>query len=174
VLLAAVHAQLAVLSQVVASGRRKCFYIYDLAASRVEQVQGIMGRQEKSFESFVTCPSSSNPLIAFLGNEGCIPLLSLKSRQSVGTLKMNGTVRTAAFSANGQELLTAGMICCPGKICGMDAHNRVQGILCQHNIAAVHEAALSSWQGMPPTAEVMTNGHELPEKSTSPICHCRH
>ncbi|DBB01100.1 hypothetical protein WJX77_009600 [Trebouxia sp. C0004] len=95
-------------AQIVASGRRKCFYIYDLAASRVERVQGIMGRQEKSFESFVTCPSSTNPLIAFLGNEGCIPLLSLKSRQSVGTLKMNGTVRTAAFSASGQELLTAG------------------------------------------------------------------
>ena len=89
-----------------------------------------MGRQEKSFESFVTCPSSSNPLIAFLGNEGCIPLLSLKSRQSVGTLKMNGTVRTAAFSASGQELLTAGMTCCPGKICGMGAHNRVQGTFC--------------------------------------------
>ena len=94
--------------QIVASGRRKGFFIYDLAASRVEQVQGILGRQEKSCESFVTCPSGSNPLVAFLGNEGCIPLVSLKSRQSVGTLKMNGTVRTAAFTADGQELLTAG------------------------------------------------------------------
>lgn len=100
-----------IIIQVVASGRRKCFYIYDLAASRVERVQGIMGRQEKSFESFVTCPSGSNPLVAFLGNEGCIPLLSLKSRQSVGTLKMNGTVRTACFTTNGQELLTAGTLC---------------------------------------------------------------
>lgn len=145
------------LTQVVASGRRKCFYIYDLAASRVERVQGIVGRQEKSFESFVTCPSSSNPLVAFLGNEGCIPLLSLKSRQSVGTLKMNGTVRTAAFSANGQELLTAGMTCRPGNICGMEAHNMVQELLC--GIAAVHEAVLSSWQRAPPAAEVMTKSH---------------
>ena len=93
----------------VAAGRRKCFYIYDLAASRVEKVQGILGREEKSFESFVTCPSSSSPLVAFLGNEGCVPLVSLKSRQSVTTLKMNGTVRTAAFTASGQELLTSGM-----------------------------------------------------------------
>lgn len=96
------------LLQIVASGRRKGFFIYDLAAARVEQVQGILGRQEKSCESFVTCPSGSNPLVAFLGNEGCIPLVSLKSRQSVGTLKMNGTVRTATFTADGQELLTAG------------------------------------------------------------------
>ena len=92
----------------MASGRRKGFFIYDLAASRVEKVQGILGRPEKSCESFVTCPSSSNPLVAFLGNEGCIPLVSLHSRQSIGTLKMNGTVRTAAFTADGQELLTAG------------------------------------------------------------------
>ena len=92
----------------MASGRRKGFFIYDLAASRVEKVQGILGRQEKSCEGFVTCSSSSNPLVAFLGNEGCIPLVSLQSRQSVGTLKMNGSVRTAAFTADGQELLTAG------------------------------------------------------------------
>lgn len=76
----------------------------------MERVQGIVGRQEKSFESFVACPSSSNPLVAFLGNEGCVPLISLKSRQSVGTLKMNGTVRTAAFTGDGQELLTAGTV----------------------------------------------------------------
>ncbi len=110
--------------QVVASGRRKSFYIYDLAASRVERVQGIMGRQENSFESFVTCPSSSNPLIAFLGNEGCIPLLSLKSRQSVGTLKMNGTVRTAAFTASGQELLTAGAVLAICNVLQKPVHSR--------------------------------------------------
>ena len=100
------------LLQVVTSGRRKFFYIYDLAASKVEKVQGILGRDEKSYETFVTCPSSSNPLVAFIGNQGCIPLLSLKSRQSVGTLKINGTVRTAAFTADGQELLTAGELAC--------------------------------------------------------------
>lgn len=94
--------------QVVTSGRRKFFYIYDLAASKVEKVQGILGQDEKSYETFAACPSSSNPLIAFIGNRGCVPLLSLKSRQSIGILKINGTVRTAAFTADGQELLTAG------------------------------------------------------------------
>jgi len=79
----------------------------------------------------------------------------------VGTLKMNGTVRTAAFSANGQELLTAGMTCCPGKVCGMGAHNTVQETVCRHNSAAVHEAALSllCWQDAPPAAKVMTHLH---------------
>ena len=72
------------------------------------QVAGLVGRPEKSLESFAACPSQDNPLVAFLGNEGCVPLVSLRSRQCVGDLKMSGTVRTAAFSSDGLELLTSG------------------------------------------------------------------
>ncbi len=67
-----------------------------------------MGRPEKSLETFAACPAPDNPLVAFLGNEGCVPLVSLRSRQCVGDLKMSGTVRTATFSSDGQELLTSG------------------------------------------------------------------
>ena len=72
------------------------------------QVAGLVGRPEKSLEAFAACPAPDNPLVAFLGNEGCVPLVSLRSRQCVGDLKMSDTVRTAAFSADGQELLTSG------------------------------------------------------------------
>ena len=72
------------------------------------QVAGLVGRPEKSLETFAACPAPDNPLVAFLGNEGCAPLVSLRSRQCVGDLKMSGTVRTAAFSSDGQELLTSG------------------------------------------------------------------
>lgn len=74
------------------------------------QVAGLVGRPEKSLESFAACPAPDNPLVAFLGNEGCVPLVSLRSRQCVGDLKMSGTVRTAAFSADGLELLTSGAV----------------------------------------------------------------
>ena len=67
-----------------------------------------MGRPEKSLEAFAACPAPGNPLVAFLGNEGSVPLVSLRSRQAVGDLKMSGTARTAAFSADGLELLTSG------------------------------------------------------------------
>ena len=40
--------------------------------------------------------------------QGCIPLVSLRSRQCVGDLKMAGTVRAAAFTADGGHLLTSG------------------------------------------------------------------
>ena len=95
--------------QIVASGRRRHFYIYDVATSAVERVSALLSRHDNSVESFAACSSSSNPLVAFLGNEGSMPLVSLRSRQSVGALKMNGKVRTAAFSSDGAELLTSGV-----------------------------------------------------------------
>lgn len=74
------------------------------------QVAGLVGRPERSLESFVACPAPDNPLLAFLGAEGCVPLVSLRSRQAVGDLKMSGTVRAASFSGDGQQLLTSGAL----------------------------------------------------------------
>ena len=95
--------------QAVAAGRRKFFYIFDLGAAKVERISGVFGRDERSLESFATCATpAADPLLAFLGRDGCIPLVSLKSRQAVGSLKMSGTAKTAAFSADGQQLITSG------------------------------------------------------------------
>ena len=40
---------------------------------------------------------------------GSVAMVSLQSRQLLFKLKMNGTARTAAFSADGLELLTMGV-----------------------------------------------------------------
>ena len=53
----------------VAAGRRKHFYVFDLAAAAVERVAGLTGRPERSLESFAACSATDNPLIAFLGNQ---------------------------------------------------------------------------------------------------------
>ena len=50
----------------------------------------------------------------FLG--GYIALVSLKSRQHVGSLKMSGTARAAAFSPDGNDLLTMGAPLAPGPL----------------------------------------------------------
>lgn len=55
--------------QVVAAGRRKHFYVFDLAAAAVERVAGLTGRPERSLESFAACSAADNPLVAFLGNQ---------------------------------------------------------------------------------------------------------
>lgn len=97
---------------VLASGHRRFFYCLDLESASVERVAGIQGCEDKSLARFAAPPAAScadqRACVAFLGNEGRVPLVSLRSRQWVGELKMSGTVRSAAFSADGTQLLTAG------------------------------------------------------------------
>lgn len=93
-------------SNVIISGRRKFAYSFDLINARVDRIGPLVGRDEKSLESFEVSPDSNT--IAFLGNDGHILLVSTKTKELIGTLKMNGTVRSAAFTNNGQQLLTFG------------------------------------------------------------------
>lgn len=57
-------------------------------------------------ESFEVSPDSDT--IAFVGNEGYVLLVSSRTKELIGTLKMNGTVRSMAFTSDGQKLLTSG------------------------------------------------------------------
>ncbi|CAN6469603.1 unnamed protein product [Victoria cruziana] len=93
-------------SQAIISGRRKFFYSLDIVNAKVDRVGPLLGREEKSLESFEVSPDSS--VIAFTGNDGYILLVSSKSKQLIGTLKMNGTARTLAFANDGHQLLSSG------------------------------------------------------------------
>ncbi|KZV22518.1 hypothetical protein F511_09040 [Dorcoceras hygrometricum] len=93
-------------SQVIISGRRKFAYSFDLVKGRVDKLGPLIGREEKSLESFEVSPDSNT--IAFLGHEGYILLVSSKTKELIGTLKMNGTVRSVAFTKDGQQLLSSG------------------------------------------------------------------
>lgn len=93
-------------SQVIISGRRKFFHVLDLVKASVDKVGPLVGREEKSLESFEVSPDSD--MIAFLGNEGYILLVSSKTKELIGTLKMNGTLRSAAFTDDGRQLLSSG------------------------------------------------------------------
>ncbi|XWS73563.1 hypothetical protein CRYUN_Cryun02cG0139900 [Craigia yunnanensis] len=92
-------------SQVIRAGRRK-FYCFDLVKAKVDKIGPLVGREEKSLEVFEASPDSST--IAFLGNEGYILLVSSKTKELFGTLKMNGTVQSLAFSDDGKQLLSSG------------------------------------------------------------------
>ena len=93
-------------SEIFLCGRRKYFYVYDLAAATVRKVQGIMGRQEKCATSLYVAPDNSHLVV--LGNCGHISLLSRQTKQWVGDLKMNHDARAAAFGTDGRSLFTAG------------------------------------------------------------------
>ncbi|KAL3623910.1 hypothetical protein CASFOL_032726 [Castilleja foliolosa] len=106
-------------SQAIISGRRKFAYTFDLVNARVDKIGPLAGRDEKSLESFEISPDSKT--IAFLGNEGYILLVSTKTKELIGTLKMNGTVRSIAFTNNGEKLLSTGG---DGKIYHWDMRTR--------------------------------------------------
>ncbi|GAB4827347.1 hypothetical protein Ancab_034234 [Ancistrocladus abbreviatus] len=93
-------------SQVIVSGRRKFFYSFDLVKAKFDKIGPLTGREEKSLEVFEVSPNSR--MIAFLGNEGYILLVSSKTKTLIGTLKMNGTVRSLAFTEDGDQLLSSG------------------------------------------------------------------
>ncbi|KAM5563593.1 U3 small nucleolar RNA-associated protein 18 [Rosa sericea] len=93
-------------SQVIIAGRRKFFYSFDLVKAKVDRIGPLVGREEKSLEVFEVSPDSST--IAFVGNEGYILLVSSKTKELIGTLKMNGTARSLAFSEDGKQLLSSG------------------------------------------------------------------
>ncbi|KAI3979543.1 hypothetical protein MKX01_001735 [Papaver californicum] len=93
-------------SQVIAAGRRKFFYSFDLEKEKVDKIGPLTGREEKSLEVFEVSPDSST--IAFVGNEGHILLVSTKTKELIGTMKMNGTARSLAFADGGRQLLSSG------------------------------------------------------------------
>ena len=93
-------------SKVLVAGRRSWFYVLDLETAKLERGAGIFGRKERSLESFAASPASE--VVAFFGQDGSIPLVSMNTRQAVGSLKMNGTVRAGAVSVDGKSLYTSG------------------------------------------------------------------
>lgn len=93
-------------SSVIITGRRPFFYTYDMVAGKVDLVPGVMGREEKSWESHFV--SGDGKIIAFLGNDGYVVLLDPHTKQANGSLKLNGSVRSLAFTVDGAHLLASG------------------------------------------------------------------
>ena len=94
----------------LAVGRRPFLYVFDLGSGRAEKVQKPLGREERTFEAFAVSKSGGGggDVVALLGNRGCIPLLSLKSRCLAGELRTaGGTVRSAAFDPSDGNVLVA-------------------------------------------------------------------
>ncbi|KAJ3381741.1 U3 snoRNP protein [Entophlyctis sp. JEL0112] len=92
--------------QVVVTGRRKFFYVYDVEAGQAERIAAIRGREEKSFERCTASPCGK--YLAFLGRNGYIILVSGRSKQWIANLRMNGTVRAIDFSKDGRWLFSVG------------------------------------------------------------------
>ncbi|POM71588.1 U3 small nucleolar RNA-associated protein 18 [Phytophthora palmivora] len=90
----------------VLTGPRQYFFSYDIEAGKITKIPGLYGRKEKKREKFVV--SDNGETIVFLGTSGYLDVVSAKSYESIGTLKMNGDVNSAAFCENDRYLLSTG------------------------------------------------------------------
>lgn len=93
-------------SEIICSGRRQFFYVYDVVQGSVIKVPNIKGRSEKSLESFSVSPDNKH--ISFVGNSGNIILVSQATKQWIGNMKINGIATACKFSPSGQELFVTG------------------------------------------------------------------
>ncbi|KAJ3157588.1 U3 snoRNP protein [Geranomyces michiganensis] len=93
-------------NEIVISGRRNFFYTYDVEKGVVNRISRIRGHDEENLsQSFV---SPDNKYLVFAGRDGRIMVLSNATKQWIGDLKMNGTVKTVDFSADGRSLYSFG------------------------------------------------------------------
>ncbi|CAH1447336.1 unnamed protein product [Lactuca virosa] len=137
-------------SQVILSGRRKFFYSFDLVKATMDKIGPLVGREEKSLETFEISPDSKT--IAFIGNEGYILLVSSKAKELIGTLKMNGTARALTFGNHGQELVATG-----GD--GQIYHFDMRSMSCFHK--GVDEGCLTGTAlGMSPNGNIFAAGSD--------------
>ena len=95
-------------STVVFSGARKSFFTYDVASG--ETLKGSVPlaarRHGEKLGKFRVAPDGS--VIAFLGAEGNIMLLSGETYEWLGNVKMHGDVRDVAFTPDSSKLVSVG------------------------------------------------------------------
>ncbi|CAI2168790.1 11953_t:CDS:10 [Funneliformis geosporum] len=91
-------------SEIIATGRRKYFYIYNIEAGNVDRSHGIFGSEDKSLENFSISPCGK--YIVFVGNNGYLTLVSYQTKQWVGKFKMNGSANAVAWSSDGKYLFS--------------------------------------------------------------------
>uniref|UniRef100_A0A672H219 U3 small nucleolar RNA-associated protein 18 homolog n=1 Tax=Salarias fasciatus TaxID=181472 RepID=A0A672H219_SALFA len=88
---------------VIATGlRNKMFYLYDMMEGRVVPVNAVRGLNESRVKEFSVCPDGGNLLLT--GTNGYLHLLTLKTKEVVGSMKINGDVTGVAFSQDGGKV----------------------------------------------------------------------
>ena len=101
------HAEFAPTSdEIILSSRRSHFYVYNLQAAKVTKIPQIVGRDEKSLESFTMSPDGK--YITFLGNDGYAVMVDRKTKRWLFDVKMNGSIRTCSYGADGTSMYTSG------------------------------------------------------------------
>ena len=92
--------------EIILNSMKAHFFVYDLKADKIQKIFNVRGHPKEFFSNCV--PSPKGDVLAFLGKDGYIVLLSARTKQWIADLKMNGLVRSVAFAKNGNLMLSGG------------------------------------------------------------------
>ncbi|XP_006635381.1 U3 small nucleolar RNA-associated protein 18 homolog [Lepisosteus oculatus] len=89
--------------QVIATGtRNRLFYVYDMIEGKIIPVHGVRALNESQVKEFEVSPDGSFLLLS--GTSGYLHLLTLKTKELVRSMKINGKVTGATFSSDGSKI----------------------------------------------------------------------
>lgn len=87
---------------IATSLKNKMFYLYDMMEGRVTPVHTVRGLNEARVKEFSVCPEGGALLLT--GTNGYLHLLTLKTKEVVRSMKVNGDVSGVAFSHDGSKV----------------------------------------------------------------------
>ncbi|KAG8507862.1 U3 small nucleolar RNA-associated protein 18, partial [Galemys pyrenaicus] len=86
----------------VTSTHSKVLYVYDMLAGKLIPVHQVRGLKEKLVKNFEVAPDGSFLLIN--GIAGYLHLLSMKTKELIGSMKINGRVAASTFSSDSKKI----------------------------------------------------------------------
>ncbi|XP_054463843.1 U3 small nucleolar RNA-associated protein 18 homolog [Anoplopoma fimbria] len=87
---------------IATSLRNRMFYLYDMMEGRVTPVHTVRGLNEARVKEFSVCPEGGALLLT--GTNGYLHLLTLKTKEVIRSMKINGDVSGVAFSHDGSKV----------------------------------------------------------------------
>uniref|UniRef100_A0A3P9B6X3 U3 small nucleolar RNA-associated protein 18 homolog n=1 Tax=Maylandia zebra TaxID=106582 RepID=A0A3P9B6X3_9CICH len=87
---------------IATSLKNKMFYLYDMMEGRVSPVHTVRGLNEARVKEFSVCPEGGALLLT--GTNGYLHVLTLKTKEVVRSMKINGDVSGVAFSPDGSKV----------------------------------------------------------------------
>ncbi|XP_062336775.1 U3 small nucleolar RNA-associated protein 18 homolog [Osmerus eperlanus] len=92
--------------QVVATSfRNKLFYLYDMMEGKVVPVHSVRGLNEQRVKEFEVSPDGDSLLLT--GTSGYLHVLTLKTKEVVRSMKINGEVSGVAYSHDGSKVFAS-------------------------------------------------------------------
>uniref|UniRef100_A0A8C3CGC6 U3 small nucleolar RNA-associated protein 18 homolog n=1 Tax=Cairina moschata TaxID=8855 RepID=A0A8C3CGC6_CAIMO len=89
--------------QVIATGtHHKMFYVYDMMGGSIIPVYQVRGMEDKFVKNFEVSPDGSFMLLT--GTSGYLHLLSMKTKELISTMKVNGRSTASAFTSDSSKV----------------------------------------------------------------------